>query len=210
MADKTLGLNPWTRIWTSPRETIRSIVNFNPKYRFIILSFLHGLPTLFYAAQDLSMGNTYSIFGIILTAIVLATFIGMLTITIGSALFLWTGRWIGGTATYYPIRAAVSWSNVPNIIIILTWAISIYFFREQLFLKGFQQTDFIGPAFTVMAINLVVQTVMSIWSFVILVKGLAEVQGFSAWKGLLNALIPFFMIAILIWVITSIATAFLR
>lgn len=203
MADKTLGLNPWTRIWTSPRETIRSIVNFNPKFRFIILSFLHGLPTLFYTAQDMSMGNTYSFFAIALTAIILATFIGMLAITIGSALFLWTGKWIGGKATYYPIRAAVSWSNVPNVIIILTWIVLIYFFREQVFLKGFQQTDFIGAAFTGMAIALVVQTVMSIWSFVILVKGLAEVQGFSAWKGLLNVLIPFFMIAILIWVITA-------
>lgn len=210
MAEKSLGLNPWISIWTAPRETIRSIVNFNAKMGFIILSFLHGLPTLFYSAQDLSMGNIYSLLAIIVGAIVLATFIGMLSITIGSALILWTGRWIGGTATYYPVRAAVSWSNVPNIIVILTWLLSIFYFREQVFLKGFQQTDFTGTAFAVMAVIFIVQTVMSIWSLVILVKGVAEVQGFSAWKGLLNVLIPFFIIAILIWVITGIVTALMQ
>src|SRR5437899_130491 len=132
MNDKELGVNPWTHIWTHPRETIRAIVNFNPKYRFIPLSFLHGLPMLFYWAQNLSLGATASLMGIIIGSLILAVFLGMLSITIGSALVLWTGKWIGGKSSYYPIRAAISWSCVPNVLIIIIWAILIFLFGNNL------------------------------------------------------------------------------
>ncbi|MBS0629985.1 MAG: YIP1 family protein [Verrucomicrobia bacterium] len=210
MSDNTMGINPWTRIWTNPRETIRKIVDFNPKFRFIVLSFLHGLPILFYMAQDLSLGDTYSSAGIILVSVILATLIGMLSITIGSALFLWTGKWIGGQGTYYPIRAASSWSNVPNIVVILGWLALIFYFKNQVFLAGFQKAEFTGNALALYAVVILVQLAMSIWSLVILVKGLAEVQGFSAWKGLLNVLIPFVMLMILAWILGQVATFFLQ
>lgn len=210
MSENRLEINPWSRIWTNPRETIRKIVEFNPKYRFAVLSFLHGLPMLFYMAQDLSLGDTFSVAGIVLVCLILSTFLGMLSITIGAALFYWTGKWIGGQGSYYPVRAAVSWSNVPNIVIIFTWLALLFFFRHQVFLAAFQKGQFVGAAFTIYAIILLTQAVMSIWSFVILVKGLAEVQGFSAWKGLLNVLIPFFMIVILSWIISGVLSIFVH
>jgi len=210
MSDSKLGINPWTRIWTHPRETVRKIVEFNPKFRFLALSFLHGIPMVFYLAQDLSLGDTFSLAGIIIVSLILAIFLGMLSITIGAALLYWTGKWIGGKGSFYPVRAAVSWSNVPNIVIILCWATLIFFFRHQVFLAAFQKGEFVGAALAIYGVVLLVQAVMSIWSLIILIKGLAEVQGFSAWKGLLNVLIPFFMIAILIWLITLVAMLFLR
>lgn len=206
MSDKQLGINPWTHIWTNPRETIRNIVDFNPKHRFFLLSFLNGLPTLFYYAQDISMGGTFSLAGILLTSIILATFIGMLSITIGTALIYWTGKWIGGQGTFYPIRAAVSWSNVPNILAIATWAALIFLFRNQLFFKGFPQETLGTPNLLLVMILLLVQLAMSIWGVVILVKGLAEVQGFSAWKGLLNVLIPIVIVFVVFFIIGFLVT----
>ncbi|NGX47716.1 MAG: hypothetical protein K1000chlam3_01098 [Chlamydiae bacterium] len=202
MAKKTLGVNPWTHIWIKPRETLKKVVRFNPKYRFVILSFIYGLPMLLHMAQNLSVGEQFNIVGIVIVALVLATFVGMLGLTIASALVYWTGKWIGGKANYFPVRAAVSWSNVPNIIAIIVWAILIYNFRDHIFLSEFDEMNFVGGQMTLITGALVVQAAIAIWSFIILVKGLGEVQGFSAWKGVLNVLIPFFMIGILIWVIT--------
>jgi len=210
VADKIMDINPWTRIWTNPRETVRKIVDFNPKFRFIALSFLHGLPMLLYMAQDMSLGDTIGWGAILIGAIILATFIGMLSITIGSSLFLWTGKWIGGQGTYYPIRAATSWSNVPNIVIILSWLALILFFKNSLFLANFQNAEFAGSGLALYFVVLLIQAVMSIWSFVILVKGLAEVQKFSAWKGLLNVLIPFFLIMIFFWILSKVLTVFMQ
>ena len=199
---KTLGVNPWLRIWAKPRDTIAKIVKFNPKHRFIILSFLYGLPMLLHMAQNFSFGEDYTIGGIVIVAIVLATFVGMLAITIASALLLWTGRWIGGEGDYFPVRAAVSWSNVPNIFSILVWAVLIFFFRDKLFLDEFNEQTFAGMQFGIVSGALVLQAILSIWSFIMLIKGLGQVHGFSAWKGILNVLIPFFIIGILIWLIS--------
>ncbi len=202
MAKKTLGVNPWTHIWIKPRETLKKVVRFNPKYRFVILSFIYGLPMLLHMAQNLSVGEQFNIVGIVIVALVLATFVGMLGLTIASGLVYWTGKWIGGKANYFPVRAAVSWSNVPNIFAIIIWAILIYNFRDHIFLSEFDGMNFVGGQMTLITGALFVQAAIAIWSFIILVKGLGEVQGFSAWKGVLNVLIPFFMIGILIWVIT--------
>lgn len=210
MSNNTMGINPWTRIWTNPRETVRKIVEFNPKFRFLALSFLNGLPMLFYFAQDMSLGDTFSLSGIILISMILAMFIGMLSITIGAALFLWTGKWIGGQGTFYPIRAATSWSNVPNIVILIGWFAWVYYFKNQVFLAGFTNAEFTGNALLIFALVVLVQLVMSIWSTVILVKGLAEVQGFSAWKGLLNVLIPFVIIMIAAWIFGAVLSFFLN
>lgn len=202
MAKKTLGVNPWTKIWVKPRDTIKHIVKFDPKYRFLILSFLYGLPMLFHSAQNLNLGETFTAAGIAIAAIVLATFLGMLGITIASGLLLWTGKWIGGKANYHHVRAAVSWSNVPNIIPIIVWAVLIYVFKDQIFLEGFDDMNFVGANLALVSGAIFLEAIAAIWSFIILVKGLGQVQGFSAWKGVLNVLIPFFMVGILLWLVS--------
>lgn len=202
MAKKTLDVNPWLQIWLHPRETIRKLVRFNPKYRFLVLSFLYGLPMLLHTAQNFSLGEDFTGIGIAVFAVILAIFIGMLGITIASGLLYWTGQWIGGEAKYQEVRCAVSWSNVPNILSILSWILLIFVFDGALFLENFQASVTQGPEMMIVTGALVVQTIVSIWSFVILVKGLGEVQGFSAWKGVLNVLIPFFMVGLFIWLLT--------
>ena len=199
---KNLTVNPWLKIWLRPRETMREIVSFNPKHRFFILSALYGFPMLLHAAQNLSLGKDLPLATIMIVSLVLAVFIGMAGISIASFLLLWTGKWIGGRASYYPIRAAVSWSNVPNVIGIVLWLILVWAFRRELFLDGFSQTTFVGKELGIVSSVFILQTVISIWSLVILVKGLGEVQGFSAWKGLLNVLIPFFLVGIFIWFVS--------
>jgi len=202
MAKDKLGVNPWTRIWIKPRETVRAIVDFNPKHRFWILSFLYGLPMLLHMAQNLSLGSGFTTVGIVIAALVLAVFAGWLGLTIASGLIYWTGKWIGGQASYFPVRAAVSWSNVPNIVAVIVWFVLIFNFRDQIFLAEFDEMNFAGTQMTLLTGALIVQTAIAIWSFILLVKGIGEVQGFSAWKGVLNVLIPFFLVGIFIWVIS--------
>ncbi|MCH9625664.1 MAG: hypothetical protein S4CHLAM123_08420 [Chlamydiales bacterium] len=202
MAKKTLGVNPWATIWTKPRDTIKRIVRYNPKHRFVWLSFLYGFPMLLHTAQNLNLGDTYTTAGIVVVALVLGTFAGMLGIVIASGLIYWTGKWIGGKDNYQNVRSAVAWSNVPNIIAVIAWAVLLYKFQGQLFFEDFEDKNFVGSDMLLVGGATFVQAVISIWSFVILVKGLGEVQGFSAWKGVLNVLIPFFMVGAAIWVIS--------
>lgn len=207
MAQK-FGVNPWTAIWVRPRETIQKIVNFDPRYGFIFLAGVYGFNMLMQVVQSLSLGAEFSLTGILVGALILSPFLGMLMLSIMALLLQWTGRWIGGKGKYLPIRAALAWSNVPNIVNIVLWLILAFYFKRAVFVNGFAGTSFQGSEMLLVTSVFLLQTVLSIWSFIILIKSVGQVQGFSAWKGLFNVLIPFFMIGIAVWLVSFIVGAF--
>lgn len=196
-----LSVNPWLEIWTKPRETIRAIVKFDPKYLFFLLSGIYGFPLVLQFAQNLSLGERASTLTLFVIALLLSVFIGMLGITIISRLLYWTGQWIGGRATYSHVRAAVTWSNVPNVVNVVIWLVMMGVFGARLFTRGFAEATFVGHELTLVFFAFLIQVVVAVWGFIIALKTLGEVQGFSAWKALLNVLIPFFMVAIGFWVV---------
>lgn len=202
--EKELALNPWTQIWISPREVIRKIVEFNPKFRFFILSAIYGFPVLLSAAQNLSLAETLPLVGIVSIAIVLSVFVGIIGFAISSALLFWAGKWIGGSATYLELRAAVSWGNVPNIVSVLMWILLIANFGNVLFLSDFSQMTFPRYQVAILFFAFTLQTVVAIWSFIVTLKTISEVQGFSIWKALLNFMIVFVMVVLVIWLVAGI------
>jgi hypothetical protein len=208
MADK-LSVNPWTGMWVAPRETIRAIIQFNPGYFYPFLCLIYGLPMLLQVAQNFSLGDRYPLAGIVIVSLLLAGIIGALMINISTALFYWTGKWIGGTGSYQTIRSAVAWANVPNLVNIFIWIVNIGVFGGRIFQHNFVETPFVGGELGVIFLTSVVQIIVAIWAFIIILKALGEVQGFSAWKALLNVIIPFLVIfvgvSILAWLFSMIA-----
>lgn len=207
MGDK-LSVNPWIGMWVRPRETIRAIIQFNPGYFYPFLCLIYGFPMLLQIAQNFSMGDRYPLAGIVIVALLLAGIVGALMINISTALFYWTGKWIGGTGSYQTIRSAVAWANVPNLVNILIWIVNIGVFGGRIFQHNFVETPFAGSELGVIFLTSVVQIIVAVWSFIIILKTLGEVQGFSAWKALLNVIIPFLVIfvgvSILAWLFTMI------
>lgn len=196
---KSVEGNPWLRIWVEPRETVRSIVNANPKYGFVILSAAYGFPIALNMAQSLSLASTIPIWAILLGVLIVCTFFGMIGIAISTWLLKLTGAWIGGKGSYQTVRTAVTWSNVPSIVTSLMWILLMVFFGSAVFHRDFADMSFVGYEAGIVFVVFLIQTVVSIWGFIILLKGLAEVQGFSTWKALFNIIIPFVIIVALVW-----------
>jgi len=191
--------NPWLHIWTQPRQTIRSLVDADPKFGFGILSAIYGLPMALNLAQNISLGAKIPTWAILIGALIICTFLGMIGFSIVTWLLYVTGRWIGGRGSYQTIRTAVTWSNMPNSITILMWIVLLAVFGGALFHKQFSETHFIGYEAGIVFIVFLIQLVVSIWGFVILLQGLSEVQEFSMWKALLNILIPCAIVIGVIW-----------
>lgn len=200
MAKGKIKGNPWRTIWFSPRQTIADIVASDPRYRLWLLAALHGLPMMLHVAQDFSLGNQYTTLGIIAAAILFAAVFGIIGITIGSAFCYWVGTWIGGKSNFTNIRAAVAWSNAPNIISIAIWVILVGFFGESLFNGQFMQTTAAGHQILILSAG-VVQFAVAIWALIILICGLAEVQGFSRWRALANVFLAFLLFVAAIWIV---------
>ncbi|HSX12549.1 MAG TPA: YIP1 family protein, partial [Rhabdochlamydiaceae bacterium] len=172
------------------------------------LAAVYGFNMLLQVMQSLSFGIEFSLTGILVGALILAPFLGMLALSVTAVLLQWTGKWIGGKGSYVAIRASLAWANVPNLVNILLWLILIGIFKKAVFMNTFGQTQFAGGMLYLVTFIFLLQTVLSIWAFIILIKSLGQVQGFSAWKGLFNVLIPFFMLGIAVWLIASIVGAF--
>lgn len=196
MASKIQG-NPWLSIWLEPRKTIRSIVEQDPKYGFLLLSAVYGLPLAFNLAQSFYLTSSLPLWAVVIGCLILCTFLGVLGISVCAWLLQVTGRWIGGKGTFLTIRSAVAWSNVPNFVTILMWIALISIFQRQVFAPGFTEAHFVGFQAGAIFLIFLIQSVVSVWSFILLLHTLGEVQGFSAWKALLNVIIPVVIIVVI-------------
>lgn len=203
---KQLQENPWLNIWVEPRKTMRAIVNTDPKYGFLLLSAVYGLPLAFNVAQSMSLIASIPLWAVIISSLVVCIFLGMIGISICAWLLHITGKWIGGKGSFQTIRSAVAWSNVPNFVTILMWIVLMVVFGGNVFNRDFAETPFIGYQAGIVFLVFLIQTIVSIWGFILLLKCLGEVQGFSAWRALGNVLIPSVIIVGIIWVLGWLAT----
>ena len=198
---KSIQRNPWLSIWTEPRKTIRSIVQVNPKFGFLLLSAVYGLPIAFNFVQSFALSTVIPLWAIIIGSLVVCTFIGVIGISICACLLQIVGKWLGGQGNFQTVRASVAWSNVPNFVTIVMWIVLLGVFGGQVFNKDFSQMSFIGYEAGVVFLVMLIETIVSIWGFIILINALAEVQGFSIWKALLNVIIPFVVVVAIVWIV---------
>ncbi len=193
--------NPWLEIWVRPKETIRKIITVDPKYKYWILCVLYGLPMGLNMAQSSSLAAHVPMWAVVIGALIVSGLLGWIGITVTTALLFWTGKWIGGTGRFDTVRTAVAWSNVPNIITTITWVALIAVFGTQLFCKDFAETPFFGYEAGTVFLVFLLQSIASIWGFIMLLNGLSEVQGFSLWRAVLNVIIPFLIVVAAIWLV---------
>ncbi|MCF7806209.1 MAG: YIP1 family protein, partial [Simkaniaceae bacterium] len=151
--------------------------------------------------QTLSLGHFYGTSAIVLASIILAIPVGYILMSISSLFFFWTGKLFRGKARYIEVRAAVSWANVPSIVTIGTWIVLIIALGSRLFMADRGQVE---PGFGLADVMFIIQVIIAIWSTVILILGVAEVQGFSGWRALGN-----FILVICIWVLITLLIMYL-
>ena len=119
-----------------------------------------------------------------------------MTLYIGSALIRWTGSWIGGKASSLSIRAAMAWSTVPEIWALALWIPALALFGQEMFttaMPSIQENPALSIAFFGIA---AVGIAAGIWQFVIYLKCLGRVQGFSAWKALGNSFMALMVVVL--------------
>lgn len=184
------GINPWASMWTSPRSTIRSIVNVNPKYGVFYLAWIYALQTYFFLASYWSFGLSFSFYAILTVGILSSPVIGLIWVYIAGWILNFTGRCLGGQAPIAHLRTAVAWSKLPSSISLLMWLILMITSTELVFINGVS-----GPS--TLFINFIF-FILGIWSLVLLILSIQEVQGFTLPRTVLNV----FFAWVVSWVVT--------
>jgi len=181
-------------MWINPRATIQQIVDTSPEHLVLFLAAVVGFSNGLDQASARCVGDTLPLPMIFLIALIAGPVGGVIGLYISGALIYWTGTWIGGNASSQNIRAAIAWSQIPMIWGLLLWIPALALFGEELFTTE-MPTVTASPS---MAFSLLIYTVVELavglWTLVVFIQCLAQVQGFSVWKVVGNLLLSVLVI----------------
>lgn len=196
-------LNPWLSIWTRPRATIRQQVERDPEAWVLALVAVAGVGHLLSDASARSYGDRMDLPTLLVMALLVGPLFGILGAYVGGWLLRWSGRLLGGSARPAEIRAAIAWSGVPYVAAMLLWIPELLLFGEELFTEATPRLDAAPELQGLLLVFVAVELTAALWAFVAFLKCLGEVQGFSAWRALLNLLLPGVLVGIAIGLVVT-------
>lgn len=188
--------NPWKSIWLHPRATIRGILAENPRKSLWLLAWIYGFTSLLNGFQSFPLAIRTGFIPVFILAVVLAPFWGYLFFAIWSWVVIFVGKLLKGRATFETARAAYAWSCVPLLANSVLWILLSVFFNQLLFFGSQTNQVLSDPAVTVLFIILIGKLVFSIWSLVLYLQTLAEVQQFSILRSIGNVILASILIGI--------------
>lgn len=180
-------------IWLHPRGTMRAALERDSRREMLLLAALLGVALLLVSAVDDRWGETLATGWIVLIIVAGGPPFGVFWVYLMGGLLHWTGRWLGGGASPGRIRQAVAFGGIPMLWIGALTLLLVLLFGGDAFTSA--RTD-LGVLSWAMVIVIVLLT--PVWLFLFLVapviigvKCLAEVQGMTAWRALLNYLLAY-------------------
>ena len=194
-----LHSSPLRSVWFNPAQTVAYIAHENPSYGLFALPIITGFavwPTVALFSSDSDKIES----GLIMSSILaFGPVIELLQVFIGAYLIRLTGFWMGGKAGIASIQAAIVWGNVPIAVITIVGAALLVFSSTYEELAEAPLTWNHSLAVAALAWTLfATQLVIVCWSFVIFLRGLAKVQGYSLPRAMLNAALAWLLPAIVI------------
>ncbi len=212
---------PWIAIWMSPRETIKKIVDRDPTYQVIMLGALSGAllmlnsmlgAVLGFAPTPLPAALVPYLPILTFASPFLGALFGLLGLYSTAFMMHWAGRALGGVGNALTVRAAVAWSEVPQICLsVVMLLILLGTGVWQALVPSMPDPNAAAAAAAAAAnpftLTRGVEAIISIWSFILLLHCVGEVHRFSAWRALGAFLLPGVIFAAIAIVIIKIAMA---
>lgn len=202
-------LNPWFSMWNRPRDTIQQIVDSDdPEKMVLLLAAIGGVSSSLNSSSSNFVGDQFSLMSILLASLFIGPIVGVIGLYISGFLVSWTGKWIGGHASSNDIRIALAWAQIPIIWTVGIWIPEILIFGQELFMSPDENGLILTAPYAFFAVGFfIVKVTASLWAFVLLLKSVGQVQGFSAWKALWNLIIPGLLFLIPVILIAILAGA---
>lgn len=129
-------------------------------------------------------------------ALVMGPVGGLLSLWFFAHLLRWTGRWLGGLGNLDYLKAAWAWAWVPSVFSLAIWIPQYALIGSEMFNSSatrLQSSSAIAVSFLALVI---LQILLGVWTFILCVHTVAEVQGFqSSWRGLGNVVLSGLVVA---------------
>ena len=174
-------------IWFRPRDTIRSIVAKDASKHVVLLGCLSGITGMLSEMESQNAGDSIPLIWILLIAGLAGPISGLVQIWLIAYLLELTGRGLNGKAERSHLRAALAWSDMPQVARLFVFWIPLLlaFGIAKFTTAGVAPVDPIHASLHLALLG--IRLILGIWRFVLTLKTVAEVQGFrSSWTALWN------------------------
>ncbi len=192
LSDKAI----FTKIWTQPRLVFKYINDHYYSKFMILLLVLSGIASAIDQAINKNSGDTMSLLGVLSLTIIVGALFGWISYYFLSALLYWTGKWVDGQGSINPILNMLAHASIPKILGILLVIPQIGAYGLDLFKSNINETNATIFANVIVFGTAIVQLGLGIWTMVLGVIGLSEVQKISIGKSLLNYLFAFLVVIV--------------
>jgi len=182
---------PWLSMLVQPAATIRQIVDFDPQFYVMLLACLYGINSIMGAGiGDPNSKVSYVI--LLPVALIAGPIAGIIFISLASAAIRSSAQLFRGVASEHETQAALAWSLLPQIYTLpLTCAVAIAVAPDFNIAKT-------RLAVAAVLVFLVASLVAQLWSFVLWLFAIAEVNQFTLWDAFFTLLISMMIMALLL------------
>ncbi len=183
------------KIWVSPRKIFRKLHDSEYDGLVIALIAIYGAFTGLDGAADMNLGGTLSLGAAVVLSILFGAVIALLFNFIYAALVSVTGKWFKGKSDTWSILRVLAHAMVPALVGSLYQIVLIFYFGSDFFRSDWllHAGDFAAVA---VLVGMGIQFFLLIWSLVLFVTGVSEIQNFSIGEAILNILLPLVILVV--------------
>lgn len=177
-------LNPWLSIWFSPRATFRQLLVASHPGPLLLLV---GLGSSYHALRRvLETSDAKTLHEILLWLIAgtMGAAIGWIVLTLGARIQLRAIKFMGGTCPREKLQIVIAWSYLPFAVGFLLTSLQLFVMGKaalnanvEVLLAGEMTPGVRSWLFSEFA-----DMVFYSWWWIIYLKGVSEVTGFSFWR----------------------------
>jgi hypothetical protein len=197
----------FTKIWTSPRMVFKYLDDNKYDKYIYVLSMLGGITIAFDRAANKSLGDDIPLILVITICLIFGGTLGWITYYLCAALINWTGKWLNGQGDTNSLLRMISYALLPSIVTLVILIPQIVLFGNGIYQSEFDITSNGLFSTIIYYSSATVEIVLGIWTIVLFVIGISEIQRFSIGKSILNIVLPGLIIIIPIAMIAFIIRA---
>ena len=186
----------FTKIWIRPRAVLKYINDHEYDKYVTILLMLAGISRAFDRAAMKDMGDQFSLPAILAICLIAGGLLGWISYYIYSALVNWTGKWLNGTGETKSILRIIAYAATPSIFALILLIPQLGIYGHEIFkAEGDIVSGGLIPNIIFYA-SVILETILGIYTIVLSVIGVSEVQKFGIGKTIVNLLLPIFVILV--------------
>jgi len=194
----------FTKIWTSPRLVFKFLTEQQyDKYLYLLLA-LAGISSAFDRATSKNLGENMSLIGVVAFCVILGGLLGWISIYIGAALVSWTGKWLKGQGDTNSILRIMAYAMIPSIVAMILLVPQIALFGNELFQSEINIYNHGFLSAGIFWLTVSIEISLGVWTIVLFVIGISEVQKLSIGKSIINLILPALVILVPIAIIAFI------